>query len=228
MTAISVRKVNGEVVNVSLQGARTMADVRQRTAVALDVHNREYVEVKLLNGIQEVGDEVTMDTLDVDAGLLAVLTRLVPDWYPRGKYMHQDREVLRITGTDGGRDDFVAEFTDGSTENVGRALYEQVVGEWSWRTVARSGRLWAHPPEKPAESEGWYDIFTAENVRTGAVRSAGAVTGFLCGCAPSSSVNPDFNGEGDFATSFQVGYVVGLTAWGLFHVAKLVGHFAKK
>lgn len=278
-----VRKVNGEALDVSLQGACSMADVRQRVAVALDIHEREYVQVKLLNGAREVGDEVALDTLDVDAGLLAVLNRLVPDWYPRLTYMHQDREVLRIMGTarewhapaeqcrrtatlerkhrrtgsarqpgvpaqrapaapdpfadipqgsargrvthgpkDIGRDDdFVAEFTDGSTQNVGRAVYEQAVREWSWREVARNGLLWAHPPEKPVESGDWYDIFTAEKVRKGAAISAGAITGFLAGFAIDSPP-PDVDGEGDFGNSFQVGYVVGLTAWGVYQVARLV------
>mmetsp|Transcript_35093 Transcript_35093/g.95126 ORF Transcript_35093/g.95126 Transcript_35093/m.95126 type:complete len:229 (-) Transcript_35093:65-751(-) len=228
MEAMPVRKVNGEAVDVSLQGARTVADARQRVAVALDVHGREYIQVKLVNGVREVGDEIAVDTLDFDAGLLAVITRLIPDWYPQGKYVHQDREVLRITGTDGFRDDFVAEFTDGSTQDVGRALYEKALGEWSWRRVTRGDRLWAHPPEKPAESGGWYDIFTAENVRKGAVRGAGAVTGFLAGCTPSNSFGADFNGEGDFDAFFRVGYVVGMTAWGLFQVAQLVGHVASK
>mmetsp|Transcript_7710 Transcript_7710/g.19619 ORF Transcript_7710/g.19619 Transcript_7710/m.19619 type:complete len:229 (+) Transcript_7710:58-744(+) len=228
MEALLVRKVNGEALDISLRGASSVADVRQRVAVALDVHEREYVQVKLMNGAREVGDEVAVDTLDMDVGLLAVLTRLVPDWYPRHKYVHGDREVLRITGTAQGRDDFVAEFTDGSTQNVGRALYEQAVGEWSWREVARSGRLWAHPPEKPAESGGWYDIFTAENARKGAVRSAGAIAGFLVGCAPDSCTSPGLNGEGDFATSFQIGYLVGLTAWGLFQVGRVVAYIAKK
>jgi len=223
-----VRKVNGEGVDVSLRGAHTVADVRQRVAVALNVHDREYVEVKLSSGAQEVGDEVVVDTLDMDVGLLAVLTRLVPEWYPRGRYMHQDQEVLRITGTDQGREDFVAEFTDGSTQNVGRALYEQALEEWSWRRVARSGRLWAHPPEKPLESGGWCDIFTAENARTGAVRSTGVVIGFLAGCTPADGFVADFNGGGDFATSYQVGYVVGFLAWGVFHVVNLVCHFAKR
>lgn len=227
MEALLVHKINGEALDVSLAGAGSVAEVRQRVSVALNVHEREYVQVKLMNGAREVGDEIAVDTLDVGAGLLVVLARLVPDWYPRHRYMHQDQEVLRITGTAQSRDDFVAEFTDGSVQNVGRALYDQAVGEWSWRTVTRSGRVWAHPPEKPVESGGWYDIFTAENARKGAVRSAGAITGFLVGLAPDS-LSPDLNDEGDFATSFQVGYVVGLTAWGLYQVFRVIGYFTNK
>merc|ERR1740129_1450886 len=224
MESLQVRNINGEAIDVSLRGARNAADVRQH--VALDVQDREYIQVKLLNGAREISDEVAVDSLDVDAGLVVVLARLVPDWYPRNKYLHRDREVLRITGSNQSRDDFVAEFTDGSTQNVEAALFEQAVEEWSWRRVDRSGRLWAHPPEKPAESGGWYDIFTAENVCTGAARSAGAITGFLVGLS-AESVNADIGGDGNFATSFRVGYVVGLTAWIVFQVARLVGHLKK-
>lgn len=216
--------VKGEALDVSLRGVRTAADVRQRVAVALGVQDRECVEVKLLRGTQEVGDEALVDNLDVENGLLAVLNHLVPEWYPRGKYMHEGREVLRITGADRGRHGFVAEFADGSTENVDMALYGQAIEEWSWRSVARNGTLSGHPPEKPSDSKGWYSAFPAETVRTGAVRSAGAITGFLAGCTPDANAAPVY-GEGNFATSFQVGYVAGVTAWGVAHVARVVGHF---
>lgn len=59
-----------------------------------------------------------------------------------------------------------------------------------------------------------------------AVSSAGVVTGFLVGCSPDISTF-DVDGEGDFGKGYWVGYGVGVTAWVLCQVARLVGHFAK-
>merc|ERR1712039_490415 len=110
-------------------------------------------------------------------------------------------EVLRITGKAQSPSNLVAEFADGSVDNVDPALLERAVGEWLWQTVRHQGRIWAHPPEKPAESGGWYDIFTAENVRQGVVRGAGLVSGFCLGLAGPEMNFGSLEGDGAFTTS---------------------------
>jgi len=228
MEGLHVHTVSGNAVDVSMTGVRSVADVRQLVAAALGVDGQELVKVKLFNGIQEVDDATAPQDLDIDAGLLAVLDRVIPDWYPRGKYVYHDQEVLRITGTQS-QNDFVAEFVNGSTQEVEAALFDQAVREWSWQTVTRQGRVWAHPPEKPAESGGWYDIFTAENVRKGALRGAGLVSGFVLGIAgPSGGDMPNIDPNGNFGASFNVGFFVGFAAWGTFQLAQLASHFIKK
>lgn len=220
--------ISGNAVAVSLQGAQTVAEIRQRVAVALGMDGREFVQVKLFNGRDEVDDSVAPDTLHMDAGLLAVLDRVIPDWCPRGRYMYHDKEVLRITGNAQTPSAFVAEFVDGSVDNVVPALLEQAVDEWLWKTVRRQGRVWAHPPEKPAESGGWYDIFTAENVRQGAVGGAGLISGFCLGLAgPETNLN-FLEGDGTFTTSFNVGFVGGFTMWAGYQLLRVASHFCKK
>eukprot|EP00930_Biecheleria_cincta_P057884 TRINITY_DN43753_c0_g1_i1.p1 TRINITY_DN43753_c0_g1~~TRINITY_DN43753_c0_g1_i1.p1 ORF type:complete len:229 (-),score=28.95 TRINITY_DN43753_c0_g1_i1:443-1129(-) len=228
MQTLQVRTVNSENLDLPLHGIRRIKEVRQQVAAALGVQDREFVDVKLLNGDREINDEVALDDLDTDAGLLVVLSRVIPDWYPRHKYVHHDQEVLRITGIASSQDGYVAEFVDGSTDNVDVALVERAEREWSWQKVNRQDRIWLHPPEKPAESGGWYDIFTSENVRIGATRSVGMVTGFLVGvCGPQSRA-PTINGNGNFETSFNIGFVVGFTAWGVYQVVQIAAFLVRK
>lgn len=228
MQTLQVRTVNSENLDLSLQGVQKVREVRQQVAASLGVQDREFVAVKLVNGDREVDDEVAVDALDTDAGLLAILSRVIPSWYPRHKYVHNEQEVVRITGITHSQDSYVAEFVDGSTQNVDVALVEQAQREWSWQTVTRKDRLWVHPPEKPAESAGWYDIFTCENIRIGASRSAGVVAGFFVGACGPHSCTPTVDGNGNFETSFNIGFALGFTAWGVYQVVNLAATFARK
>jgi hypothetical protein len=228
MQTLQVRTINSENLDVSLQGVQRIKEVRQQVAAALGVLDHEFVDVKLVNGDREIDDDVALEDLDTDAGLQVVLSRVIPKWYPRNKYMHNDQEVLRITGIASSQDSYVAEFVDGSTQSVDVALIGRAQRDWSWQTVTRKDRLWLHPPEKPAESGGWYDIFTCENVRIGASRSLGVVTGFLVGVCGPQSCTPNVGGNGNFETSFNIGFMLGFTAWGVYQVVNFAAAFARK
>mmetsp|Transcript_118970 Transcript_118970/g.210403 ORF Transcript_118970/g.210403 Transcript_118970/m.210403 type:complete len:249 (-) Transcript_118970:379-1125(-) len=219
-----VHKLDGTPVDVDLTRACSVAEVRERVAVALGVdtqppvdYMRPHVGLKFLNGGCDVCDGTPLDSLDRDLGLSVILVQGAPDWYPRDKYVFEDQEVLQITMTG---DEYFAEFVNGSSQQVDRAFYQKVLQEWHWQEVSRENRFWAHPPEKPKDSVGWTDFMAGVMTSRNAVRGVGAAAGFLAGVTGHLEYGPD--GNGDFGTSFQVAQFAGLVVYGGICIARAV------
>lgn len=221
MAAWKVHAFNGSKVDVNLEGARSAKEARERVAVALGVDSEPLVGVKLLNGIVTVTDDTSLDSLDKQQGLCAILVRGAPDWYPRERYVHYDLEVLQITHQAG---TYFAEYVNGTSEEVDEELYRRALGTWNWQEVSKDGRTWAHPPEKPEDSPNWTTFLTSPGVRRTAVTGAGAVVGFLAGVT-GNVPNGNIRLDGDFGNGFVVAQVIGLVIYGAVQIASL---FAKK
>lgn len=218
MEGLRIHKVDGTPVDVDLSTAHSVADIRSLAAVALGVEQQPFVGIKLLNGACDVCNDTPLQGIDKDVGLCVVLVQGAPDWYPRETYMHNDQEVLQITGQRGG--EYFAEFVNGSSEGVDIALYEMALRIWSWREVSVEGRVWLHPPEKPEESGGWTSFFTSQTARKTAIRGAGAAAGFFVGVTGHHEWTP--NDGSDFSTAYRVAQVIGLVAYMTISIARAV------
>jgi hypothetical protein len=217
MEAMPVYKMDGTPVEVQFSGVHNVADLRRRLAVALGVDSEPLVGIKILNGPCDVSNDTPLGSLDKDAGLCVLLIQGAPEWYPREKYMHDDKEVLQLTGERGGQ--FFAEFLDGSSEAVDEGVYDNALRKWAWTEVAVDGRVWAHPSEKPLESGGWSTFFTRADVQKTAVQGAGAVLGFLSGI--SGRCDNTAGGGGDFSNAYNVAQVAGVAFYCVYQIAKV-------
>jgi hypothetical protein len=215
MASMSVRKIDGTPVDVDVSRLQSVAEVKRCIAAALGVDTQPFLGINLLNGACDVCNDTPLDSLDTDAGLCVVVVQGAPEWYPREKYMHNDKEVLQLTREEGVCS---AEFVDGSSETVDAALFEKAVGQWAWTEVSVGSRVWAHPPEKPEASGGWTSFFTSPVVRRRAVTGVGACTGFIAGITGHLD-GPDDNSE--FTNAFRVAQFVGMAFYVGFQVATL-------
>merc|ERR1712032_1448363 len=121
--------------------------------------------------------------------------------------MHDGQEVLQITAT---HDRFFAEFVDGSSQQVERAVYQKAIQEWGWQELSLLNRSWAHPSEKPKESGGWTDFMAHVMTRQNATRGVGVFFGFFVGIT-GEFVDP--MDDGDFGSSFKIAQMVGVAVY---------------
>lgn len=216
-----VHLIDGSPVDVDLTRAYSVAEVREMVAVAVGVDTQPsedtHVGIRLLSGGCDVGDGIPLDSLDRDLGLVAILVHEAPAWYPKDKYMYNDQEVLQIAMTG---DNCFAQFVNGSSQQVDRALYQKALQEWKWQEVSLQDRSWAHPSEKPKESGGWTDFMAGVMTSRNAVRGAGAVAGFFVGV--TGNLQSGHAGNGDFGTSFQVAQCVGLVIYGVISLVRFL------
>jgi hypothetical protein len=217
MEGMPVYKVDGSPVEVQLSGVRGVADLRHSLAVALGVDTQPHVGIKILNGPCDVSNDTPLGSLDMDAGLCVILVQGAPEWYPREKYMHDEKEVLQLAGERGG--EFFAEFLDGSSEAVDEGVYDNALRHWAWTEVAKDGRVWAHPSEKPLESGGWSSFFTRPKVQKTAAQGAGVFLGFISGV--SGNCTDLAHGGGDFSNAFNIAQIVGVSIYCIFQVVRL-------
>lgn len=222
MAAMRVHKLNGMPVDVDLARARNVAELRTLVAVALGVDSQPSVGIKLLNGVYDVSNDTSLESLNNDAGLCVVLVQGAPEWYPRDKYLHNDKEVLQMTRESG--TEYAMEFVDGSSETTDATAFEKARGEWAWTEVSVGSRVWLHPPEKPKESEGWTSFLTSPTVRKGAVTGLGVCGGFLAGVTGHLEGPDD---DSDFSTSFRVAQVVGVVIYVGYQISKIASIFRK-
>jgi hypothetical protein len=94
MESLCIVGLDGHPVNVDISDAKTVPQLRFCVAAAIGKPARQ---VQLLDGTHTLED---VDELPVPESsiTLVILTR-EPAWLPMNKYMHDGKEVLKITGS---------------------------------------------------------------------------------------------------------------------------------
>lgn len=110
--SLEVRRVGGELVEFDPDGAASVPDLRARVGAALSLAP---ARLKLCVGDRVIEDDASLSDLCSGIAITAVV---ITDWYPKGKYVHDGKDVLKIL-TDVGEGRFPEEkvaifYTDGS------------------------------------------------------------------------------------------------------------------
>jgi len=92
---LHVALASGESVKADFSRVAKVTDVRSRVAVALSTTADK---VSLLVGSTDLEDSTPPSALGPDACITAMVleAQIWPEWYPAGKYVHDEKDVLKI------------------------------------------------------------------------------------------------------------------------------------
>mmetsp|Transcript_56691 Transcript_56691/g.90134 ORF Transcript_56691/g.90134 Transcript_56691/m.90134 type:complete len:181 (+) Transcript_56691:64-606(+) len=94
MQSLCAVSIDGQSVGADLHGVENVAQMRARIAEAI---GKPPCQIKLISGVCIVED--TEEISKLESTLTVVVLQREPTWLPVGKYMHDGKEVLKITGS---------------------------------------------------------------------------------------------------------------------------------
>lgn len=94
MSTVKTYLLNGDELHVDLTGADTIGDVREAIAETLGEHPHF---IRLLCGAAALDDSQAFSCLPASSSIVVTMVSPGPEWYPARKYMHDSKEVLKVT-----------------------------------------------------------------------------------------------------------------------------------
>lgn len=93
MESLCAVSIDGQSVDADLRGVENVAQLRARIA---ENTGKPTCQIQLISGVYIVED--TEEISKLESTLTVVVLQREPSWLPVGKYMHDGKEVLKITG----------------------------------------------------------------------------------------------------------------------------------